>query len=257
MTHFATQFRDATAGGPPPPRPSVAWPGFTLDDAYDIQRAQVAWCLKAGEQVSAIKLGLTQKWQQDQFGIPHPTFGSLTDRALLHPGEAFSLSRGYAPQVEAEMVVILGTDITELPGHPEEVRDSIASVHAGIEILDSRFRDGVFHPLDGVADNQSGLSGVWSEEGLAPSRVDMVRESVVLTIDGQVMGSGDGSRILGDPLLAVHAAVVERLRRGFPVFSGLAIFTGNLCEQAVPVAEGNTVTVEFSGLGRLSLDVVA
>jgi 2-oxo-3-hexenedioate decarboxylase len=256
VTEFAGLFRDASAGGRPALRPSESWPEFTLADAYAIQREQVSMWESAGETVAAVKLGLTQTSQQEQFGIPHPTFGTLTDRALLKPGQPFSHSRGYAPKVEAELVVVLGKDITHPPTHPDDIRESIATIHAGIEILDSRFRDGMFQPLDGVADNQSALSGVWSDEGVAPELIDMAQESVVLTIDGEVKASGDGSRILGNPLLAVHGAVVEMLRRGFTVPAGLAIFTGNLCDQAVEVAAGNTVTVEFSTLGTLSVTIV-
>lgn len=255
LEFWATTFHHATERREEAPRPTELWPGCGLDDAYAIQTATVNRRIARGESIRAIKLGLTQQAEQDQWSIPHPTFGTLTNDMLLGPGDIFEVSLGVEPKVEAEIVVVLSRAISRYIHSLDDLVSSVGSVHAGIEILDSRFRQGGFQPLDAVADNQSALSGVWAHDGMAVADIDIVAESATLTINGEVKGSGLASKILGNPLTAVLGAVNERVRLGLDVPAGLAIFSGNLCEAAVPVASGDQVTVTFSSLGSLSLDV--
>jgi 2-keto-4-pentenoate hydratase len=257
ISHWARMFTHASNSKEPAARPTESWPGISLDDAYAIQWETIRHRLADGDTIRAIKLGLTQQAEQDQWSIPHPTFGTLTDSMLLRPTEGFSVSRGHSPKAEAEMVVVTSRDIYDPVESVDELVPYIASVHAGIEILDSRYHHGDFHPVDAVADNQSALSGVWANDGVAPNDIDIVNESVTLSIGGVERGSGNGSRLLGNPLIAVLGAVQEMLRLGRPVPAGLAIFSGNLCQAAVPVVAGDVVTVDFSTLGSLTLPVVA
>jgi 2-keto-4-pentenoate hydratase len=257
VSRWATRFTNSTATGEPVPRPTKSWPGVALDDAYAIQFATLANRLAGGESIRAIKLGLTQQAEQDQWSIPHPTFGTLTEEMLLQPGDTFHVTRGNAPKVEAEIVVMIARDITRQLESVEELVPFIATVHAGIEILDSRYDPGDFHPVDAVADNQSALSGVWAVEGMSLDDIDIVNESATLSVGGVEKGAGVASRLLGNPLHAVLGAVNEMVRLGRAIPEGLAIFSGNLCQSAVPVAGGDQVTVTFSTLGSLSLQVVA
>jgi 2-oxo-3-hexenedioate decarboxylase len=255
VSQWEAMFTHSTSTGEPATRPTESWSGVTLDDAYAIQFATVGKRVAEGETIRAIKLGLTQRAEQDQWSTPHPTFGTLTDSMLLDPGEAFPVSRGHRPKVEAEIVAVIAQDISHRLESVDRLVPHIASVHAGIEILDSRYHQGEFHPVDAVADNQSALSGVWLGEGVAPRDIDIVEESVTLTIGGLEKGSGVAARILGNPLNAVLGAVNEMVRLGRIVPAGLAIFSGNLCQAAIAVAAGDRVEVTFSTLGSLSLSV--
>jgi len=255
VSWWATTFTQSTTTGEPAPRPTESWPAVTLDDAYAIQFETIASRLAGGESIRAIKLGLTRQVEQDQWSIPHPTFGTLTSEMLLQPGDAFAVTRGHAPKVEAEIVVMIARDITHQVESVEELVPLIATVHAGIEIFDSRYHRGDFHPVDAVADNQSALSGVWAAEGVALDDIDIVNESATLSIGGVERGHGVASRLLGHPLHAVLGVVNEMVRLGHTVPAGLAIFSGNLCQAAVPVSAGDQVEVTFSTLGSLSLSV--
>jgi 2-oxo-3-hexenedioate decarboxylase len=257
IPHWATMFARAAATKEPAHRPTESLPEIGLDDAYAIQFHTIDKRLAGGETLRAIKLGLTQQAEQDQWSIPHPTFGTLTDSMLLNPGEAFQVSRGSSPKVEAEIVVVTGQDIHRPMESVDDLLPHLSSLHAGIEILDSRYHSGDFHPFDAVADNQSALSGVWRAEGVGAADIDIVNESARLTIDGVEKGAGVASRLLGNPLTAVLGSINEMVRLGRPVPAGLAIFSGNLCPAAVPVAQGDTVTVDFSTLGSVTLRIVA
>ena len=255
-SRWADMFAGATATGQAATRPTESWPEVTLDDGYAIQSETIAKRVAAGDPIRAIKLGLTQHVEQEQWLIPHPTFGTLTASMLLQPGQPFRVSRGHAPKVEAEVVVIIGEDIPHRLESTDQLIPLIGSIHAGIEILDSRYHHGDFHPVDAVADNQSALSGVWAEEGFSPTEIDLTQESARLTVDGVQAGYGVASRLLGNPLHSVLGAVNDMIHRGLTVPAGLVIFSGNVCEAAVPVEAGNEVRVDFSTLGALTLRVV-
>jgi 2-oxo-3-hexenedioate decarboxylase len=257
VEHWATRFLGASDGASIVSRPSSDWPDMSLEDAYRIQQKTIELRLARGEVLRAIKLGLADPAEQIQWSTPHPTWGSLTDSMLLETGQEFSLARGITPRAEAEIVVVLGRTLTEAPGTLEEFLPTIASVHAGIEILDSRFEAAAFHPVDAVADNQSALSGTWSHQGQAPHWAQLAAEDVVVTANGEVVLTSRDPRTRPHPLESVYRAITDRINRGLAVTEGLTVFSGNLLPKPVAMGEGDRIQVAFTTLGTLAIDVVA
>ena len=225
-----------------------------VEEAYEIQRRQLR--LLESDPERAIKLGLTTAAQRREADYPGPSMGSLTESMILRPGEPFSMARGISPRLEPEIVVILGRELTRVPDSREQLCAAIASVHAGIEIVDPRYDGGGFILTDALADNSSALAGTWSENGYGVDECDLANERVGLEIDGALVAEGSGAEVMGDPLQVVHEAIAERIRRDYPVFPGLAIFTGNTAPPAARVHPGARVIARFSTLGEVRLDVV-
>jgi 2-oxo-3-hexenedioate decarboxylase len=257
VDHWATRLLGASDDATRLSRPSSDWPNMSLEDAYRVQQKTLDLRLARGEHLRAIKLGLADPAEQIHWSIPHPTWGSLTDSMLLEAGQEFSLARGITPRAEAEVVVVLGETLTVAPGTLEKFLPSIASVHAGIEILDSRFGNGAFHPVDAVADNQSALSGTWSTHGQAPNWAQLANEDVVVTVNGDVVLTSRDPRTRPHPLESVYCAITDRINRGLAVPAGLAVFSGNLLPEPVAMGEGDRIQVAFTTLGALDIDVVA
>ena len=228
----------------------------TVDEAYAVQAAQVALMESGGESVVAIKLGLTDQNQRDAQNWNAPSFGTLTDAMVLMEGDEFSVSGSIMPRVEPEIVVVLGDDITS-PVSLDELPARIASIHVGIEIVDPRFDDPSFILTDALCDNAAARSGVWATQGVSPHDVDLSTITATLSIDGDVVLTGHGSALMGNPLVLVKEVIDERLRLGFPVFQGLAVFTGNLAGKAHAVTPGQEVVVSAGALGDISLRIVA
>jgi len=237
------------------PRPSHEMT-LSVDEAYGVQAAQVALMEQAGESVVAIKLGLTDQHQRDAQNWNAPSFGSLTNAMVVGEGDDFSVTGSLQPRVEPEIVVVLGSNITESP-RLDELPAHIRSIHIGIEIVDPRFDDQAFILTDALCDNAAARSGVWAKRGVSPHDVDLSNVTATLSIDGDVVLTGAGSALMGNPLLLVKEIIDERLRLGFPVFEGLAIFTGNLAGKAYPVTAGQSVVVSAGALGDITLQIVA
>lgn len=161
--------------------------------------------------------------------------------------------------VEAELAFRLKRDIEAGDGQigPAQVLDAMESVHAAIEIVDTRLRDWRnASPLWKLADNQTNGyfilgSGIEDWRGR-----DFVRPTVRLTIDGELVVAGEGGNAAGDPLrllcwLVGHCRR-ERggLRRGDVVTTGT--FTG------LRFIEGPAeVLAEFPGIGSAKVTFTA
>ena len=175
---------------------------------------------------------------------------------LLQEGDTLSVSRGHAPRVEAEIVCILNKDVTEPLRSLEDTMAAVASVHAGIEIVDSRFCAGSSTVADSIADNQSAFSGLWSRRGHLLESTSLAEETCDFFVSGKLVASGHGAKILGNPLRALKDAINDALTRNLEIASGLAVFTGNLLGSAINVSPGDLVVARFSSLGEVSLGVV-
>ena len=252
---LARSFFDAARAPHLHPRPSHT-SSISVDEAYGVQAAQVALMEAGGESVVAIKLGLTDQGQRDAQGWNAPSFGTLTNAMILREGDEFSVAGSIMPRVEPEIVVVLGAEITSSITL-DALASQIASIHVGIEIVDPRFDDPAFILTDALCDNAAARSGVWAAHGLSPHDIDLSELTATLSIDGDVVLTGHGSALMGNPLLLVKEVIDERLRLGLPVPKGLAIFTGNLAGKAHAVTAGQEVVVSAGALGEITLRTVA
>ena len=256
VSEWGSRFYRASTSKTFQDRPSATWPNLSFEDAYRIQAEHIKHRTQDGETLAALKLGLTQLVDQEKWGVSAPTFGTLTDRMLLHEGDALSVSLGHAPRVEAEIVCVLNRAVTEPLRSLDDTMAAVASVHAGIEIVDSRFSSGSSTAADSIADNQSAFSGMWSRQGHLLDSINLVEETCDFFVSGKLVASGTGAKILGNPLTALKDAINEALTHDVEVSSGLAVFSGNLLGSAISVTPGDLVVARFSNLGEISLEVV-
>lgn len=203
VSDWGSRFYQASRSNSIQDRPSSTWPKLSFDDAYRIQAAHMEHRKQDGETVAALKLGLTQLVDQEKWGVTAPTYGTLTDRMLLKEGDALSVSRGHAPRVEAEIVCVLNRSVTKPLRTLEDTMAVVASVHAGIEIVDSRFAAGSSSAADSIADNQSAFSGMWSRRGHLLQSNSLAEETCDFFVSGELVASGNGAKILGNPLTAL------------------------------------------------------
>jgi 2-keto-4-pentenoate hydratase len=108
---------------------------------------------------------------------------------------------------------------------------------------------------DLVANNASAGSFVLGEPRLDWTGLDLSLLGVLLEIDGDVVASGAGARVLGHPARAI-AQVVNQLAidDASDLRAGEYIFTGGLTEP-VTLQPGMTVEASFAHLGRVGLTV--
>lgn len=152
--------------------------------------------------------------------------------------------------IEGELFVRLGRDLDGNADHAS-AQKAIESWHVGIELCDTRFRDGEqAHPLLRLADQQLSRALVLGEKIQPPA--DWSAQTVQIWVDGQLQVSDQGSHPFTDPLsslpwLARHAESQNR-----PLKAGDLIATGSWTGLfwATP---GANVKFDVVGLGEVML----
>ena len=212
----------------------------TVGDAYAIQDAVAA------------KLGAIGGWKVGaKNASAEPTCAPLPATLILRSPQRFAAGRFARNGVEAELAFTLSRDLPPRP-QPYRVADleaAVATVHAAIEIVDSRFVDlnGV-DALSLLADFQSNGALVVGNGVALPQAFQSSTQQVTLEIDGKRVVESRGSNPAGDVLcllawLANHATARSGgLRRGDVVTTGS--WTGMRF-----VASGTRVEAAFAGIG--------
>jgi 2-keto-4-pentenoate hydratase len=97
---------------------------------------------------------------------------------------------------------VLGADLPSPDTTPEQVAAAVASVHAAIEVVDSRIADWKITFADTVADNGSSAFFVLAQDGQPIAGLDLYTAGMVMEINGAVVSLGAGAAALGHPLNA-------------------------------------------------------
>jgi 2-keto-4-pentenoate hydratase len=150
----AVRLRAAYAGPTVPPLRDLLDP-LDIDGAYAVQAINTRYWQAQGRRIVGRKAGLTAKAVQTQLGVDQPDFGVLFDDMAIIDGDILDPARVLQPKAEAEVALVLGAALTDPDTTPEQVAAAVKSVHAAIEIVDSRIADWKISFADTVADNGS------------------------------------------------------------------------------------------------------
>lgn len=228
------------------------YPDLDLPGAYVAQDLLVERKLAAGERLVGAKLGLTSEAKQRRMGIDAPLTAWLTDAMGVAPGSPVRMDELIHPRVEPEIVFVLGEDLAGPGVTAERALAAVATVHAGFEVIDSRYRDFKFTLPDVVADNASSARFGMSTEAFDPADLDLVVEEAVLRVDGEEVDRATGAAVQGNPAEALALAANDLGRRGKSLRAGWIVLTGGMTD-AVFLHRGRTVSVDFATLGTVSV----
>ncbi len=202
-----------------------------------------------GRRIVGRKAGLTAKAVQTQLGVDQPDFGVLFDDMAVADGGTLDPARALQPKAEAEIAFVLGKNLPELQTTPEMVGDAVATVHAAIEIVDSRIADWKITFADTVADNGSSAFFVLGREGKPLAGLDLFTCGMVMEVNGAVVSLGAGAAALGHPLNAAARLARTLASRGEPLKAGDILLAGALGPM-VALNPGDHVRAIIGGLGE-------
>lgn len=219
--------------------------------AYAVQEINTHYWESQGRRIVGRKAGLTAKAVQVQLGVDQPDFGVLFDDMRVTDGTTLASAKCIQPKAEAEIAFVLAADLPSPDTTPEQVAAAIASVHAAIEIVDSRIANWKITFADTVADNGSSAFFVLAEEGLPLADLDLESALMEMTFNGEVVSTGIGSAVLGNPLNAVAWLAQTLAQRGEPLKAGDIVLSGALGPMAA-LQSGSKVCAKIAGIGECS-----
>lgn len=244
---LARRLRDAYAGGPVPPLRDGLDPTDAAG-AYAVQTLNTRFWEGQGRRIVGRKAGLTAKAVQAQLGVDQPDFGVLFDDMRVADGGRLDPARCLQPKAEAEIAFVLGAALPSPETTPAEVAAAVTSVHAAIEIVDSRIADWKISFADTVADNGSSAFFVLADQGLPLAGLDLEGAAMTMHFDDALVSTGVGAAALGNPLNAAAWLAQTLAARGEPLAAGDILLAGALGPMA-SLRPGVTVTARVAGIG--------
>ncbi|MEJ8851547.1 fumarylacetoacetate hydrolase family protein [Variovorax rhizosphaerae] len=157
-----------------------------------------------------------------------------------------------APGIESEIALRLGEAVTPERAAaltPETARTLIDAMTVSIEIVDSRWRDPASaSALLRLADQQSHGALVLGDWVPYVAR-DWAAQACETRIGGAAADVRVGTHSMGDPAWLLPTWLRHATRNGAIVPAGTIVTTGSWVG-VLPVRKGDTVVVEFPGIGR-------
>ncbi len=221
-------------------------------EAYAIQQALHARLDAAGVgPLVGFKIGCTTPVMQRFLQIDHPCAGGVLAPTVQRQDGHYRHGDFLRVGVECEIAVALARDLpaSGAPYDRHQVGTAVGACMAAIEIVDDRYHDyRALDPWTLVADDFFHAGCVlgaplrdWQELDLAAARGRMA-------INGQEVGSGRGSDVLGHPLEALAWLANLRAAQDRPLRAGHFVLLGSVVETKW-LAQGDRVEIAIDGLG--------
>ncbi|MFM6853554.1 MAG: 2-keto-4-pentenoate hydratase [Sphingopyxis sp.] len=249
-TDLAQRLRDAYSRGAVPPLRDGLAPTDAAG-AYMVQGINTRFWQGQGRRIVGRKAGLTARAVQQQLGVDQPDFGVLFDDMRVADGGRLDPARCLQPKAEAEIAFILAADLPSAQTTAQQVAAAVASVHAAIEIIDSRIAEWKITFADTVADNGSSAFFVIADQGLPLAGLDLEGAAMDMRFNGKTVSTGVASAALGNPLNAAAWLAQTLAHAGEPLKAGDILLAGALGSM-VALSPGDRVEAAVAGIGACS-----
>lgn len=226
-------------------------PDLTIDDAYQIQLAQVDVWLADGHRVLGRKVGLTSPAMQAQMKVSQPDFGHLMDDMFFAEHVPVPADHFLQPRAEPEVAFVLGRDLVGPGVTVAAAAAAVDFVLPSLEIIDSRIADWQIGIVDTIADNASSGGVVLGSTARRIGEVDLRLGGCVLHRNGEIAGTGAGGAVLGSPLNSLAWLANTLGRRGEGLRAGQVILPGSITA-SIPFEPADVITATMAGLGSVT-----
>ena len=231
---------------------SAANPELTVEDSYEIQLQNVAKKVAEGGKVIGMKVGLTSKAMQNLLKVNEPDYGHLTDKMLLLEGNICPMNELIQPKVEGELAFCLNKTLKGPGITIADVYNATEYVVPAIEIVDSRIKDWKIKLVDTIADNGSSAKLVLGSRLTKIENIDMRLIGMNLEKNGELVSSGTGAEVWGNPAAAVAWLANKLSEFDIELKEGNVVLPGAVTAAEV-AKSGDVFTVSFQGMGSVSV----
>jgi 2-keto-4-pentenoate hydratase len=227
-------------------------PNISVEEAYQVQLVTIRRKLEAGQRIVGKKIGLTSLAMQKMLGVDQPDYGHLLDSMVVENGGVIKFEKVLQPKVEAEIAFVLKEDLVGPGVTFLDVLQSTDYILPAIEIVDSRIKGWEIKLQDTIADNASSGLFVLGDKPIAPSQIDLVKVKMDLIKNGNIVNSGVGEAVLGNPATCVAWLANKLSEFGITLKAGEVILSGAL-SAAIDAAPGDYFIARFTDLGEVAV----
>lgn len=237
--------------------PSVQYDGFTVEDAYAVQRRWVELKVAAGNVIKGHKIGLTSRAMQRQANITEPDYGALLADMFYNDGAEIPMNRFIQPRLECELGFVMGRRLKGPNCTIFDVLNATDYVVPAAEIVDGRTHR--IDPetgkprcvLDSIADNAGNAALIVGGRPVKPMDMDLRWVSVLCHRNNVIEESGVAAAVLNHPANGVAWLANKLAPFDIALEPGQFVLGGSFTS-TVEAHAGDVFHVDYGPLGSIS-----
>ena len=231
-----------------------------INEAYLIQREYQTHISQEQGAVAGYKLAMTTAALQAANGVNEPCLGLILHDNIRRSPCTLEAANFVQLGIECEVAVRLGADIPQdgAPYTREKVSEAIKSLSAAFEVIDLRRAPGVepnIQFITGVAANVYNEGVVLGDPVSNWHDLDLQAAYGSMTINGEIVGDGHGSDVMGHPLEPLAWLANKLAEQDIGLAAGMVIITGSIVSPK-PLNSGDSAAITIEGLGGAEITVV-
>ena len=230
--------------------------------AYAIQEAFLGRVAESkGTEVWGYKIAYTNRIMRERAGIDAPCSGLILSSGVHESGVTISRNDYLRLGIECEVAVKMGVDLpaSDAPYTRETIVDAIEWLAASFEIVDGRdgaAGDGRNPALRAIVTNINNGGAVLAEPVSNWQSIDLAASQGKMIVNGEVIGEGVGTDIMGHPLEPVAWLANNLAILGKSLKAGDTILTGSFAPPYF-INAGDSASISIEGLGEAHLIVAS
>jgi len=229
-------------------------------EAYAIQEAFLGGvAAERGTEVWGYKIAYTNDVMRERAGIDGPCSGLILASGVHESDVTLNRDDYLRLGIECEVAVRMGVDLPSsgAPYTRESVLDAIEWLAASFELVDGR--DGaageVQDPaLRAIVTNINNGGAVLAEPVTDWRSIDLAASQGKMIVNGEVIGEGVGTDIMGHPLEPVAWLANNLIGLGKSLKAGDTILTGSFAPPYF-IEAGDSASISIEGLGEAHFTV--
>ena len=231
----------------------------TMAEAYAVQEGMVSKLAEARGPAAGYKIAYTSAVMRERTGVGQPCYGRIP-ASMVYDSPATVDSSGYGGiGIECEVAVKLGADLpaSGAPYTHDSIAEYIEWLAAAFELVDRREApslDGQMPEICSIVTNISNGGALLGEPVVDWQSIDLTASRGTMSINGEIVGEGIGSDVMGHPLEPLVWLANTLAADGISMEKGALILTGSFAPP-VMMKPGDEAAVHIDGLGEALLSV--
>ena len=231
----------------------------SVDEAYRIQAAYQGALSSDYGDVAGYKIAYTTAALQQASGISEPVAGVILANNVRHSPAVLESADFLQPGIECEVGARLGKDLpaSGAPYDRDGVSEAVDAVMTAFEVVDNRRTQGQdtqTQLLTTIASNILNAGVVLGEPVSDWRGIHLAGCRGYMTINGELVGEGVGSDVMGHPLEPLAWLANALAAHGQELKAGMVVITGSIVSPKW-LKPGDSATIGIEGLGEATLSV--
>ncbi len=229
-------------------------------EAYAIQEAFLGRVAEErGTEIWGYKIAYTNSIMRERAGVDGPCSGLILTNGVHESGVTLNRGDYLRLGIECEVAVRMGADLpaSGAPYTRESVLDAIEWLAASFEVIDGRegaAGEAQNPALRAIVTNINNGGAVLAEPVTDWRSIDLAASQGKMIVNGEIVGEGVGTDIMGHPLEPVAWLANNLVGLGKSLSAGDMILTGSFAPPYF-IDAGDSTSISIEGLGEAHFTV--